>query len=365
MDILFFAHNSHQKRYFTTVSNNIKFKSKVLRVAFSYCNYEKIDLSYKFKEIENKYSGIKKLIYKNFIKFQAPLIYCFYKNAILKYNPKLIIMWNGIKYPQYILNDLAKELEVKTMFFENGFLPDTTQADCKGVNYLNSVPREQSFYEKLEYYKQPLPDKLIPRVPVRKLQGDEIDLNRDYIFIPFQVNYDSQIIRFSPSIKSMEELFETVNEIADKFKIDFIFKVHPSDRVTDYSKLLKKAKNNVYFAINPTNELIKNAKAVITINSSVGIESLLFNKRVISLGEAFYNIDGIVKHSNNKDELVKIIKNLENWQTDIKLIRNFLGYLYYEYLIPKSWKNPDKKHFEKVNERIDKCLHNQNPKLDN
>lgn len=356
MDILFFAHNSHQERYFNKIKDYIPLKSKVLRVTFSFCNAKKIDLNYKFKEIENKYKGIKKIIYKNFIKLQAPLIYCFYKNALYKYNPKLIAIWNGIKYPQYILNDLAKELSIKTIFFENGFLPNTTQVDCKGINYLNSVPRDRSFYEKLNFYKKSLPNELVPRVPIRKLQGDNINLNREYIFIPLQVNYDSQIIKFSPWINSMQEFFELINNIADKFKIDFIFKIHPSDRVTDYSNLLKRAKNNVYFATNPTNELIKHSKAVITINSSVGIESLLFNKKVITLGKAFYNIDGIVKHANNEKELINILKNLENWQIDNKLIKNFLGYLYYEYLIPESWKNPTEKHFNKLNKRIEKCL---------
>ena len=358
MDILFFAHNSHQEKYFKILSKNINYKSKVLRVAFSFCKALKIDLSYKFREIDNKYKFPKNILYKNFIKFQAPLIYCFYKNAIKKYNPKMIITWNNIKYPQFMLNDLAKEYNLKTLFFENGFLPDTTQADCKGVNALNSVPRDKNFYENLNYYKKPLPDKLIPRVPVRKLEGKQLNLNREYIFIPFQVNYDSQIIYFSPWIKSMNELFNLIYDISDEFNMDFIFKIHPSDKVTDYSNMYIKAKNrkNILFATNPTSALIKNAKAIITINSSVGIEALLFEKRVITLGEAFYNIDGIVKHADNKNQLINILKNLNKWQLDNKLIKNFLGYLYYEYLIPKSWKNPDKIHFEKINERINKCL---------
>ena len=49
---------------------------------------------------------------------------------------------------------------------------------------------------------------------MRKLEGDDIDLNREYVFIPLQVNYDSQIIYFSP-LKSMEEFFELIYEISD------------------------------------------------------------------------------------------------------------------------------------------------------
>ena len=348
--ILYFAHNSHQEKYFKILSKNLPFKSKVIRVRFSFCKTPKIDLSYKLKEIQNKSNN---LFYKEFIKFQAPLIYCFYKNQIKKYNPEAIAIWNGIKYPQFMLSNLAKELNIKTIFFENGFLPNTTQADCKGINALNSLPRNRKFYENLDYYKKPLPDKLIPRNPVRKLKGDEVDLKRDYVFVPFQVNYDSQIIKFSPWIKSMEEFFNIINEIAADFNLDFIIKVHPSDK-TDYSNL--KTNKNVLFATNPTDELIKNAKAVITINSSVGIESLLFEKKVITLGDAFYNIEDIVKHAGNKNELIGILKNLNSWKIETKLIKNFLGYLYYEYLIPKSWKNPDEEHFKKLTNRINQCL---------
>jgi len=352
MDILFIAHNNHQEKYFNILAENLPFSSKVIRAKFSICNAPKIDLSKKFEELNNKYSGPRLELYKKYLQIESRLIYCEYKKMIEKYNPKLIGIWNGIKYPQFIIN----EFEVKKIYFENGFLPDTTQADCKGVNALNSVPREKEFYEKLEYYKKPLPQKLIPRPPVKKLEGKEIDLNRNYVFIPLQVNYDSQIIYFSSWIKSMKQFFEMINSIADEFDFDFVFKSHPSDRVTNYKNLIKKAKNNVLFATNPTHELIKNAKAIITINSSVGIESLLFNKKVITLGKAFYNIQGIVKHAKNKEELIKTLKNLNLWKVNEKLIKNFLGYLYYEYLIPKSWKNPDKKHFEKLTDKISQCL---------
>ncbi|NPA11418.1 MAG: capsular biosynthesis protein [Epsilonproteobacteria bacterium] len=365
--ILFIAHNTHQERYFKTLQENLPFDIIVKRAKFSFCNAPKIDLSKKFEELNNKWTmdngqwgpqKIKKFfgeemkidLYKQYLKQEAKLIYCYYKSVIEKYRPDILGIWNGVKYPQFMIN----EFDVKKIYFENGFLPNTTQADCKGVNALNSIPREKEFYEKLNYYQKPLPKELIPRPPVKKLQGDEIDLKREYVFIPLQVNYDSQIIYFSPYIKSMQEFFELINDIADEFDFDFIFKAHPSDRVTDYESLIKKAKKNVLFATNQTQDLIKNAKAVITINSSVGIESLLFNKRVITLGEAFYNIDGIVKHIK-PNELKDTLKNLD-WEVDERLIKNFLGYLYYEYLIPSSWKHPDKSHFEKLTSRISQCL---------
>jgi len=353
--LLFIAHNSHQEKYFKFLKDNLKLNNIVVkRASVSVCKAPKLDISQKYKEIDNKYNNsIQKFLYKYFLKYQSKLIYCYYKKIIQQYNPSLIGVWNGIKYPQNILN-LFKQ---KKIYFENGFLPNTTQADCKGVNFFNSVIRDRKFYENLDYYKKPLPTILIPRKITRKLEGTQFDITKKYIFIPLQVNYDSQIIYFSPWIKSMQEFFELINEIADYFNdLNFVFKIHPNDKATNYKEMINKTKKNVYFAVNNTQELIQHSEAVITINSSVGIESLLFEKKVITLGNAFYNIEGITQHANNKKELINIIENLYKYKIDKKLIKNFVGYLYYEYLIPSTWKNPDKNHIEKLTNRIKQCL---------
>ena len=354
MDILFIAHNTHQKRYFEILSNNLKFNSQVVVSPIAICKPEPIELEKKFQEIEKKYRGVKLALYKKYLLLESKFILCGYKKLIDRYNPKLLGIWNGVKYPQ----SLSQKFPMKKIYFENGFLPNTTQVDCRGVNALNSVPRDPDFYRQFSYYKHPLPQTLIPRSPVRKLEGEEIKLSgRKYIFIPFQVNYDSQIIYFSPWIKSMEHLFQVINKIATQFpNLDFIFKPHPSDRVSTYTHLFSQTQKNLFFATNPTQELIENAQAIITINSSVGVESLLFNKKVITLGEAFYNIPGIVKHATNLEELRTLIGEIDKWKVDQNLIKNFLGYLYYQYLIPDSWKKPSQKHFSKIEERIEQCL---------
>jgi len=75
---------------------------------------------------------------------------------------------------------------------------------------------------------------------------------------------------------------------------------------------------------------------VITINSTVGIESLLFHKKVIVLGDAFYNIEGITYEARDQKTLLEIIDTIEVLKLDTKLIGNFLKYLYNDYLIPKN-----------------------------
>ncbi|HHH19374.1 MAG TPA: capsular biosynthesis protein, partial [Campylobacterales bacterium] len=126
-----------------------------------------------------------------------------------------------------------------------------------------------------------------------------------------------------------------------------------SDRVSDYSRLHKQANEQVIFSSENTQTLIENATAVMTINSSVAMESLLFKKRVMVLGEAFFAIEGIVKVANSKEQILGILKDMEKWQVDESLVNNFLYYLYYDYLLPTNWRNPDEQHYRAIEKKLE------------
>jgi len=353
IDILFIAQNNHQYNYFIKLQKNIDLNIEVVKLThLCYKKLIDVDLSKKKEEIFIKYNPLKASLYFKYIQLITPFFECNYDYFIKKYNPKIIGLWNGIKYPQNILVNIAKKYNKKFLYFENGFLPDTTQVDSKGVNYYNSVPRDESFYKNLQ-----LDIKLDKNLQQRKFVGkqilEDVELPKEYIFVPFQVAYDSQLIYFSDI--NMEELFFLIKDISEKLKINFVFKEHPSDRVSDYRNLHKIAKNSKYIMFAnkiDTQTLIKNSNAVITINSSVGIESLLFHKKVYVLGKAFYRIDGITIPATKNNLIDKII---ENKKIDFDIVDNFLKYLKI-YLVPKNWKAPDKRHFEEVKKRILKCL---------
>jgi capsular polysaccharide export protein len=150
------------------------------------------------------------------------------------------------------------------------------------------------------------------------------------------VDYDSQILLYSPWIEDMRALFNLIEEIAQYGDYHFILKEHPSSR-KNYEDLHQRGEknDNIYFVNGySTQELIEKSSAVLTINSTVGIEALLFKKRVIVVGNAFYTIEGITKKAKDKTELIEIVECLNSWHVNEKLIENFLKYLYYEYLIP-------------------------------
>ena len=356
IDILFFANKSHHLNYFNSIKNNLNFNIKVVKL--NHCCYKSlIDkkeiLNLKNLEIKARYSPIKSTLYFNYIKLITPFFECNYEYFIKKYNPKIVAFWNGVKYPQNLGVKIAKSFNKKCLFFENGFLPNTTQMDFKGVNALNSIPKKSNFYANLNYDNISLPKELIPRKFEGKQKLTDTTLPKNYIFVPFQVGYDSQIIYFS-NFKSMRELFYLIKDISKKSNFTFIFKEHPSDKVNDYSDLHKECNEKVMFANNiDTKTLIQNSDAIITINSSVGTEALLFNKKVFVLGEAFYAIDKITTKVT-KNSLYEELK--KDFKVNEKLIQNFLAYLLKEYLIPDSWRNPTKNHFKKIEQKIKEVL---------
>jgi len=259
--------------------------------------------------------------------------------VILDSKYQKMLLWNGGKFRQRIVIEIAKYKGIKVYFFENGLLPNTLVFDEKGINYENSVPRNKAFYSDYHILKS-LPTALVPRVGKNRdiFKGEKKGLPVKYIFVPFQVDYDTQIISHSHWIKNMRMLFEIISKLKLPSDIHIVFKEHPSSGV-EYPDLYQKIQNSTQMAFQntySTQELIENSIAVITINSTVGVESLLFHKKVIVLGDAFYKIEGITLFANTQLALQNIVTTIESIEIDTNLIDNFLKYLYYDYLIRKD-----------------------------
>ncbi|NRG30270.1 hypothetical protein HRF69_24665, partial [Bacillus circulans] len=192
-------------------------------------------------------------------------------NYLYKYKSKnqlkLIITWNETFLFDKAAIEFAKVENIPYMLFEEGlFRPNTITVDTKGINYGNSVPNDVQFYkekifikkdnnkqtEKLNsdkkifefpiyYFKELVKDYIninikkcelnlelknkpfiakindkFKRFTYRFEKDEDIILPSNFIFVPFQVHDDSQIILNSPNIRNMEEMvnhiFSSVNK---------------------------------------------------------------------------------------------------------------------------------------------------------
>jgi len=149
-----------------------------------------------------------------------------------------------------------------------------------------------------------------------------------FIFFPMQVKGDIQMILFSRL--SQEEALRKAVSIAGDAGVDLLVKPHPAEkdaRVWDTLASVRRNNNNVSIVNENTFLLIKYSRAVITVNSTVGIEALMYYKPVIVLGDAFYRnltVDNIQESPS------------------IEKIEKFLDYYIFEYLIEGDYYNPDK-----------------------
>lgn len=357
--ILFFSVNRHQKKYFDHLLSTIKLDDKGISVhkrnlvrIIPSLNFSKDDVAlakeaalirmgYFYNKSDRKIHAV----FRVFIMaiYLPPTFYFTlkFKKYITKHRFDIILLWNDMKWHQYIIKNIAKRNKIKTAFFENGALPNTVTFDSEGVNHNNCLPRDSEFY--LKKYDA---DNLNP-VMLPKIKAEE----SGYIFVPFQVDYDTQIISHSPWISNMEDLYKVLERLVDNLpeRLNLIIKEHPSSSRC-YKHLHNKNPRIEFRNTEETNELISNSEMVITINSTVGLESIIKDKPLIVLGKAFYAIDGLCNQVERESDLNRIVHTCEHPNRSIK--NAFVRYLKEVYYVPGNWKSPSVEHTKAIEIRL-------------
>ena len=131
------------------------------------------------------------------------------------------------------------------------------------------------------------------------MQAALFDSGTPYYFMPFQYEFDSQIVNHS----DFADNFDAANRVLRSFAANalpgtfMVFKEHPHGRASRLLKLCTHALARelgvegrlVYLVEGDTPKLVKNARGVVVINSTVGIGAIAHQLPVISLGRAIYN----------------------------------------------------------------------------
>jgi capsular polysaccharide export protein len=269
-----------------------------------------------------------------------------------------MVIWNGLKFRQCIAIAAAEAQGVNCLYMENGLLPGMTTLDNKGINFRNSLPRNAEFFNQLD--SQSFTPNLVEQLaqPLTEQFADKPNsLPENYIFVPFQVNTDSQVILFSPWIKDMMDLVAQLEQIGQDLGPDMpniVFKPHPAcDQ--NYDALISRYRDHARLHFDtqtPTPVLIQHADAVATINSTVGIESLLLNKKLITMGQAFYQLPELVLTANGPQALSDCLQQVHNWQSNQALRSAFFNYLANDYQVVGRWQEASSEHLTSCAERL-------------
>lgn len=327
-----------------------------LKQAFFHLSKDEVDdLSDFYRKV--KAEKAPSIVYRKILDIRARLYFSRYYTFFSTIDEQYFSIWNG-----YYLADkalvLAGEKHGKTpIYFENGLLPNTTTVDAKGINYANSLPRTPEFYRQLSVPADFSSGcELVVRPLAKgKQEVESVVLPKRYVFVPFQVETDTQILVYGGWVKNMRHLYAQLQAVVaglDDKELVFVIKEHPTSLERYDDLQLEKNPRLIFANGNNTQDLIADAEAVITINSTVGIEALMLQKKVISLGQAFYTIEGIVQHAGSQQALLDVIRQLPAWSPDAELVRKFINYLQEQYLVKGSWRTPAAQHFQALREKL-------------
>ena len=163
---------------------------------------------------------------------------------------------------------------------------------------------------------------------------DDIDLNKNFIFFPLQLEPEISTLLYAPFYTDQLWL---AKQIAKSLPIDSLLyiKEHPTmygKRARSFYVELKKIPN--VRLIKPSVEsfgLIEKSQMIITITSTVGFEAILMKKPVITFGDIFYNELPNTKKCKIISDLPNIIKDqLNNFKHDEDALIDYLTAIYKE-----------------------------------
>jgi len=202
------------------------------------------------------------------------------------YIPDVLFVWNGSMQSTRNRVERYKKLGARVVLYsEKGWLPADAEHfyfDRQGVNYRGTLKdwryrgklpsdRRRDIIEYLRRYHE----------PYRRLSYALPD--SDFVFLPLQVEADSQIVLYSP-FKTMQELIDyTAERIPDRI---IYVKGHPCEQGIKADELKYPA--NCRFVDGNIHNFLSKCAYMITINSTAGVEALTYLKPVIVLGDAFY-----------------------------------------------------------------------------
>ena len=83
-------------------------------------------------------------------------------------------------------------------------------------------------------------------------------------------------------------------------------------------------------------EQLRASRAVVTVNSSMGLQAMFFNKPVVTTGRAFYAIPGLTTHASSAKRLSDLFEQAEALSFDPDFRQRFLTWLATEYYVKED-----------------------------
>ena len=247
-----------------------------------------------------------------------------------------VLVWNGYRGRRGLLVEAAKARDIPVVFLERCAFLGFVQVDRDGINAGSRTLNSKD-------YHQQEPDEAIGRWfrasqrqrrgvnPFAPAQRPAEDLPKRFLYCPLQVAADTQLSVFGGWVRDMPDFLVALTKACEALPADMalVVRPHPSCRVGQTSALHLALTNPRIRVIEGSTsaEMLKNCEAVVTVNSSVGLEAFAYDKPVITLGESFYRCPGLTAQAESAAELKGLFSQIDSLDFDAQLRRRFLTWL--------------------------------------
>lgn len=129
------------------------------------------------------------------------------------------------------------------------------------------------------------------------------ELKKRKIFIPLQLDDDMAVTKFVRESQTYHDMVETLAKVTGQFKDTlFVIKPHPLSKFS-----LDGLPENVIVADRQDNvhSLLDSCDSVVCYNSGVGLLAACHGRRIVTIGNAFYNIDNIGHFADNLEKAIE------------------------------------------------------------
>jgi hypothetical protein len=156
---------------------------------------------------------------------------------------------------------------------------------------------------------------------------DDVDRSRPFVYFPLHVTDDYKITRIIPHCRDQVSLVE---QVADSLPVgyDLVLKEHPMSLGRNSIGLLRRLRRRPNVRLvqpyTSSHELIRRSAAIVVISSTVGLEALLYDKPVLTLGDPFYAGFGVTLDVHSFAEIAERVPELLRFRPDPERIRRFL-----------------------------------------
>ena len=205
--------------------------------------------------------------------------------------PTLLVVWNGLTLPVTEFTRVARSNQIPVRYLERGLFPGTVFIDSKGTNAGATIAQKREFDPKFEALGQEVStifrtqyQPIVQQSSTSPQKPEWPPGKRRALFIE-QLDHDTNIVLFTPHYATNELAIEFFRRELDSQEWAILVKEHPE--ATNPRGRSQDTTDLVSYQV-PLVELIQSSDLVLTRNSTVGLEALIFDRPVRSLGASLY-----------------------------------------------------------------------------